>query len=176
MTGPLDLIRKALTISNVEPQSRYGVESVLQSISCEFDVEPTPQAWTAALGLLVDRIQELDVALRKKRHRLAQVRDNHDTDGRALLQAKRSLDDIRQRLGGHPDSVLTGENGLAAATMRENERLRDAVTRVIGWARHITKHPGMKNDHAAAKAVMIILRGFDDPSASNADDRPPSNT
>jgi len=51
------------------------------------------------------------------------------------IQAMREeLADIRQRLKGHPDSKLDGENGLAAATMRgfdgfqvENEAMRTAI-------------------------------------------------
>jgi len=53
----------------------------------------------------------------------------------AEIQAMRDeLADIRQRLKGHPDSKLDGENGLAAATMRgfdgfqvENEAMRTAI-------------------------------------------------
>lgn len=49
-------------------------------------------------------------------------------------EAREELADIRQRLKGHADSKLDGENGLASATMRgfdqlqaENEAMREAV-------------------------------------------------
>ena len=56
-------------------------------------------------------------------------------DPAAEIKAMREeLADIRQRLKGHPDSKLDGENGLAAATMRgfdkfdvENEAMRQAI-------------------------------------------------
>lgn len=59
--------------------------------------------------------------------------------GLAEIQAMRDeLADIRQRLKGHPDSKLDGENGLAAATMRgfdkfhiENEAMREAIREVF---------------------------------------------
>lgn len=35
---------------------------------------------------------------------------------------------IRMELGGHPDSKLDGDTGLAAATMRELARLRGCIT------------------------------------------------
>ena len=60
-------------------------------------------------------------------------------DPKAEIQAMRDeLADIRQRLKGHADSKLDGENGLAAATMRgfdalqsENEAIREAIKEAI---------------------------------------------
>jgi len=40
-----------------------------------------------------------------------------------LERLRADLDDIRQQLRGMPESVLTGENGLAAATMRSHDAL-----------------------------------------------------
>ncbi len=36
--------------------------------------------------------------------------------------------EVRVELGGHPDSRLDGDGGLAAATMREIARLRGRIT------------------------------------------------
>ena len=46
----------------------------------------------------------------------------------ALLRYE--LDQIRKDLKGHPDSVLTGENGLAQATMRGFEKMREKLEQV----------------------------------------------
>lgn len=64
----------------------------------------------------------------------AQYRDFVKRLERERDEACEELADIRQRLKGHPDSKLDGENGLAAATMRgfdgfqvENEAMRTAI-------------------------------------------------
>lgn len=43
---------------------------------------------------------------------------------RAMASMTAEQDDIRRRLEGAPDSMLAGENGLAAATMAEVRRLK----------------------------------------------------
>ena len=44
-------------------------------------------------------------------------------------QLKAVLADVRARLRGMPESKLDGDGGLAAATMRENDRLKAIVDR-----------------------------------------------
>lgn len=61
-------------------------------------------------------------------------------------EARDQLADVRQRLKGHPDSKLDGENGLAAATMRGFEVLQaesEAMSEAIKEAYHsFAEDPG----------------------------------
>lgn len=71
---------------------------------------------TTIAGLVAER--------ERGRCRLSQL--EHDN-----FMLREALTDAVKQLGGHPDSCLTGEDGLAAATMRDRARLErelDAAT------------------------------------------------
>ena len=86
-------------------------------------------------------------------------------------EARDELADIRQRLKGHADSKLDGENGLAAATMRgfdgfqaENEAMREAIGNAFellqGVEEHLDGNRGM-----FVQAALDKLQPFTTPGA-----------
>lgn len=89
-------------------------------------------------------------------------------DPAAEIQAMRDkLADIRQRLKGHADSRLDGENGLAAATMRgfdglqaENDAMREAINGAYemlqGIEEHLDGNRGMFVQAAIAKLQPFL--------------------
>lgn len=84
-------------------------------------------------------IEHLDASFWKHAYEIGELKCERD-------EARAELADIRQRLKGHPDSRLDGENGLAAATMRgfegfqaENEAMRAALSKYDEWHKLVSE-------------------------------------
>lgn len=92
----------------------------------------------------------------------AQYRDFVKRLERERDEACEELADIRQRLKGHPDSKLDGENGLAAATMRgfealqaETEAMRGAINCAHRFIRNIVKNYECGHDVDASGETLL---------------------
>lgn len=94
--------------------------------------QPTPE--TQALFDRLPSLYEVEKAMKSLERDRDRTKERLDELKRERDEAREELADIRQRLKGHADSKLDGENGLAAATMRgfeqlqaENEAMREAI-------------------------------------------------
>jgi hypothetical protein len=147
LLATIDADRKR--IAELERRSPMTDEDHLEQIRLDL----RSKSWSAEAGVLAcerllatidadrKRINRLrgdlfggDMALSdaydRKDARIAELEAEVEEQAENFEVALRDLDDVRTRLGGLPESALTGENGLAAATMREIKRLEAEVERL----------------------------------------------